>query len=112
MFEFLISNKNRIIRSEKQFKRSIIPIIPIVRKPDESWGKTSSKQYLHQIFRSHNLQHEDEITNNSIENIDLTTEYEINYKKTKVKQLIKSIKTNKTSRYDLKNIRIIEETST
>lgn len=55
-----------------------------------------------------NLQHEDEITDNPVESIDCN--YRVrNATKKEVKQLIKSIKTNKTSGYDLISAKIIKE---
>lgn len=55
-----------------------------------------------------NLQHEDEITDNPVESIDCN--YRVrNATKKEVKQLIESIKTNKTSGYDLISGKIIKE---
>lgn len=55
-----------------------------------------------------NLQHEGEITDNPVESIDCN--YRVrNATKKEVKQLIKSIKTNKTSGYDLISAKIIKE---
>lgn len=74
------------------------------------WELYLNKQwYLRNTYiKLSNLQHEDKITDNPVESIDYN--YRVrNATKKEVKQLIKSIKTNKTSGYDLISGKIIKE---